>query len=47
MEVALRLADRVTVMKDGKVLASGSSADIGANEEVLRLYLGEPLEVAA
>lgn len=45
MEVALTLADRVTVMKDGKVFASGTPNEIREDEQVLRLYLGEPLEV--
>lgn len=47
MEVAMTLADRVTVMKDGKVFATGSPAEIRNNEQVLRLYLGEPLELYA
>lgn len=46
MEVALSLADRVTVMKDGKVFASGTPDEIRVDEQVLRLYLGEPLEVS-
>jgi branched-chain amino acid transport system ATP-binding protein len=47
MEVALKLADRVTVMKDGKLLASGTPDQIRVNEDVRRLYLGEPMKVAA
>ncbi len=47
MDVALNLADRVTVMKDGQLLASGTPAQIRANEDVRRLYLGEPMKVAA
>lgn len=47
MEVALKLAHRVTVMKDGRFLASGTPDEIRANPEVLRLYLGSPIEVAA
>ena len=47
MEVALALADRVTVMKDGRVFAAGTPEEIRRDEQVLRLYLGEPLEVFA
>jgi len=47
MEVALTLADRVTVMKDGKVFAAGTPEEIRQDEQVLRLYMGEPLEVFA
>jgi branched-chain amino acid transport system ATP-binding protein len=45
MEVALALAERVTVMKDGKILATGTPDEISSNTEVLKLYLGESIEV--
>jgi branched-chain amino acid transport system ATP-binding protein len=44
MEVALALAERVTVMKDGRILATGTPDEISSNAEVLRLYLGDPIE---
>ncbi|HEX5893669.1 MAG TPA: ABC transporter ATP-binding protein [Solirubrobacterales bacterium] len=40
MDVALRVADWVTMMHDGRVIAEGTPADIRANETVHRLYLG-------
>ncbi|MBB4846238.1 branched-chain amino acid transport system ATP-binding protein [Paucibacter oligotrophus] len=47
MEVAMMLADRVTVMKDGRIFASGFPDDVRKDEQVLRLYMGEPLELFA
>lgn len=38
-----RLCDHVIVMATGKVLASGTMADLRANEEVVRAYLGGAL----
>jgi branched-chain amino acid transport system ATP-binding protein len=40
MDVALRVADWVTMMHDGRVIAEGTPADIRANETVHQLYLG-------
>jgi len=40
MDVALRVADRVTVMHDGRVIAEGTPDEIRANELVHDLYLG-------
>jgi branched-chain amino acid transport system ATP-binding protein len=40
MDVALRVADWVTMMHDGRVIAEGTPADIRANETVHELYLG-------
>jgi branched-chain amino acid transport system ATP-binding protein len=40
MELVLDLADRITVMNRGSVLAEGTPAEIRANEEVQRVYLG-------
>ena len=40
MDVALRVADWVTMMHDGRVIAEGTPAEIRANETVHRLYLG-------
>ncbi|KAA0578302.1 ABC transporter ATP-binding protein [Azospirillum sp. B21] len=40
MDVALSLADRITVMRDGAVVAAGTPSDIRANPLVRELYLG-------
>ena len=41
MEAVFALADRITVLVYGRVIASGSPADIRANPEVRDAYLGE------
>jgi branched-chain amino acid transport system ATP-binding protein len=41
MEVVFALADRITVLVYGRVIASGAPADIRANREVRDAYLGE------
>jgi branched-chain amino acid transport system ATP-binding protein len=49
MDVALRVAQRVSVMHEGRVVAEGTPADIRANQRVHDLYLGRayvPREVA-
>jgi branched-chain amino acid transport system ATP-binding protein len=40
MQVVMGLADRITVMNAGKILAEGTPEDIRANDEVQRAYLG-------
>ena len=40
MDVALRVAERVTMMHDGRVIVAGTPAEIRANELVHELYLG-------
>jgi len=40
MNVALQLADRVTVLHQGKRIAQGSSEDVQNNKEVQRIYFG-------
>jgi branched-chain amino acid transport system ATP-binding protein len=40
MDVVMELAHRITVMNDGRILAEGAPADIAANAEVQRAYLG-------
>src|SRR5258708_16982560 len=41
MEAVFALADRITLLVYGRVIASGSPADIRANAEVRQAYLGE------
>ncbi len=40
MDVALRVAQRVTVMHEGRIVAEGTPAEIRANQLVHDLYLG-------
>ena len=40
MDVALRVAEWVTMMHDGRVIVEGTPAEIRANETVHALYLG-------
>ena len=47
MEAVFALADRITVMVDGRVIASGAPDDIRANEAVREAYLGEDEAEAA
>jgi branched-chain amino acid transport system ATP-binding protein len=41
MEAVFALADRISVLVYGRVIASGAPADIRANDEVRQAYLGE------
>jgi branched-chain amino acid transport system ATP-binding protein len=41
MQVVFALADRITVLTYGRVLASGTPAEIMANDEVREAYLGQ------
>ena len=41
MDVVFALADRITVMVYGRIIATGSPAEIRANAEVRRAYLGD------
>jgi ABC-type branched-subunit amino acid transport system ATPase component/ABC-type branched-subunit amino acid transport system permease subunit len=47
MEVVFGIADRITVLHQGRVLAEGSPAEIRANSDVQSAYLGEFVEGAA
>ncbi len=40
MDAVFALADRLTVMTNGRILASGLPQDVRANEDVQRAYLG-------
>jgi branched-chain amino acid transport system ATP-binding protein len=41
MDAVFALADRITVLVYGRVIASGQPSDIRSNDEVKRAYLGE------
>jgi branched-chain amino acid transport system ATP-binding protein len=41
MEAVFALADRISVLVYGRVIASGTPSDIRQNEEVKRAYLGD------
>jgi len=47
MPVVMELADRITVMNAGKILAEGTPAQIRANADVQHAYLGTPEEASA
>jgi len=40
MDIVLDIADRITVMYHGSVIAEGTPADIRSNQEVQKVYLG-------
>jgi len=40
MDVALRVAQKVTMMHDGRVIVEGTPSEIRANPVVHKLYLG-------
>ena len=40
MDVVFNLADRITVLSNGTVLATGAPNEIRENEQVKRAYLG-------
>jgi len=43
MDAVFRLADRITVLVNGRVIANGRPAEIRADKEVRRAYLGDEL----
>lgn len=47
MDAVFRLADRVSTLVSGKIIASGTPDEIRANHDVQRAYLGDELEAAA
>jgi branched-chain amino acid transport system ATP-binding protein len=42
MRVIFHLADRITVLAEGRVLADGNAREIAADERVQAAYLGAP-----
>jgi branched-chain amino acid transport system ATP-binding protein len=47
MDVALRIAERVTMMHEGRVIVEGTPGEIRANQTVHDLYLGRGYQVDA
>ena len=47
MDAVFRLADRISVLVNGRIIASGPPAYIAANADVQRAYLGEDIEGAS
>jgi branched-chain amino acid transport system ATP-binding protein len=43
MDAVFRLADRITVLVNGRIIATGRPAEIRADKEVRRAYLGDEL----
>ena len=41
MEVVFSIAQKITVLHQGRVIAEGAPADVRADAEVRRVYLGE------
>ncbi|HEV8228694.1 MAG TPA: ABC transporter ATP-binding protein [Candidatus Limnocylindria bacterium] len=46
MDVVFRLADRVTVLHEGRVIADGTAADVRGDVRVHDVYLGKTVTVA-
>ncbi|MND06294.1 High-affinity branched-chain amino acid transport ATP-binding protein LivF [compost metagenome] len=43
MQAVFRLADRISVLVNGRLIATGEPEGIKANEEVRKAYLGDEL----
>ena len=41
MAVVFRIAEKITVLHQGQVLAEGTPTEVRSNPEVQRVYLGE------
>jgi branched-chain amino acid transport system ATP-binding protein len=41
MDAVFRLADRISVLVYGRIIATGTPQEIRSNPEVVRAYLGE------
>jgi branched-chain amino acid transport system ATP-binding protein len=46
MDVVFRLADRVTVLHEGRVIAEGTAAEVRGDARVHDVYLGKSVTVA-
>lgn len=47
MQVVFRVADRLTVLHHGEVIATGTAEEVRNDENVIRVYLGEGDHAAA
>jgi branched-chain amino acid transport system ATP-binding protein len=47
MDIVFAVAERITVLHQGSVIAEGTPAEVRADREVQRVYLGEELETSA
>jgi branched-chain amino acid transport system ATP-binding protein len=47
MDAVFRLADRISVLVSGRIVASGTPQEIRANAQVRRAYLGDEIRVSA
>jgi len=41
MNLVMKISDRITVMSFGEKIAEGTPEEVGNNEEVIKVYLGE------
>jgi ABC-type branched-subunit amino acid transport system ATPase component len=47
MDLVMEVSDEIVVMNFGKKIAEGRPGEVQTNEDVLRAYLGERIDLAA